>query len=105
CICIIFTSEILCNTIHILYILIQSFLYLVRVSFISEKQMILEESYQAKLLPKWLADWLMEIIEREEAVRPTREMSMWIERGWLSSEWDRPHDLKDEKELEAIYND
>lgn len=71
----------------------------------SEKQMILEESYQAKLLPKWLADWLMEIIEREEAVRPTREMSMWIERDWLSGEGDLPHDFKDEKELKAIYKD
>src|SRR5699024_12794035 len=37
CICIIFTSEILCNTNHLLYILIQSFLYIVRVSFIIMK--------------------------------------------------------------------
>src|SRR5699024_594593 len=34
CICIIFTSKILCMTNHLLYILIQSFLYIVRVSFI-----------------------------------------------------------------------
>src|SRR5699024_4851297 len=34
CICIIFTPKILCITNHLLYILIQSFLYIVRVSFI-----------------------------------------------------------------------
>src|SRR5699024_8599184 len=62
----------------------------------SEKQMIIEESYQAELLPKWLADWLMEIIEREEAVRPTSEMSMWIEKDSLSGEGDLPDDFKDE---------
>src|SRR5699024_11195558 len=34
CICIIFTPKILCITNHLLYILIQSFMYIVRVSFI-----------------------------------------------------------------------
>jgi len=71
----------------------------------SEKQMIIEESYQAELLPKWLADWLMEIIEREEAVRPTSEMSMWIEKDWLSGEGDLPDDFKDEKRLKALYKE
>src|SRR5699024_6401163 len=36
CICIIFTPKILCITNHLLYILIQSFMYIVRVSFIKD---------------------------------------------------------------------
>src|SRR5699024_9719830 len=39
CICIIFTPKILCITNHLLYILIQSFLYIVRVSFINLKML------------------------------------------------------------------
>src|SRR5699024_676586 len=37
CICIIFTPKILCITNHLLYILIQSFMYIVRVSFINNE--------------------------------------------------------------------
>src|SRR5699024_1848629 len=53
CICIIFTPKILCITNHLLYILIQSFMYIVRVSFI-QKINFNSVSEKANVSKSWL---------------------------------------------------